>query len=246
MLRYKSTFYTVDIPETLADLTDELTPQAEELQVLADEIAAYLSPANTDAIDSFPDYTFPQTIELSKNPMLIASLDPEVLAAQHSLPLDQLLEMQTSYVNDFNKTLAPVSATPGAPVLWPVDQKSADSLFKLMKNPPLNFGDPAKVNGFLKGLGGLKTAYTEKASQIRSAFDKIAGLNKSVSIDSAMGLCKLNLSTNILSMQKMGLIMRDAHLSSTSFGGFLKSNPLDTLKSNPLSTLKTKLGGFKV
>jgi hypothetical protein len=107
----------------------------------------------------------------------------------------------------------------------------------MLKNPPTNLGDPLKVSKFLKGLGDLKTNYTEKASQIRGSFDKLTSVNKLMDVDSAMGICKLNMSTNILSMQKMGLTLRDANLSSSSFGGFLKNNPLQA---------KGKLGGFKL
>lgn len=239
MLRYKSVFYTLDIPETLVDLSEEITPQAESLSAFASEIGAFLGPLNSDAIEAFPGYTFPQTVTISKSPILVGSLDPEVLAAQSSLPLDQLLEMQTSYANDFETLLLPVSAVPGTPTVWPIDQTTSDSLFKFLKNPPTLFGDPSKVLKFLGGMGSLKTAYLEKSSQIRNSLDKLLDQTSDINVSSAAVLVKLNLSTNVICMQKMNITMHDALLNGSSFAGFLRSNPLDILKGK-LS------GGFKV
>lgn len=221
MLRYRSNFYTIDLPEFLADLTKELTPQAEALAVIAEDLSTYLGPANPDAVAAFPDYTFPQVIATSKNPMLIASLDSQVIAAQTSLPLAQLLEMQTSYVNDFNKLLSPVSANPGAPPIWPIDQKSADALFKLFQNPPATFGPSSSVNQFLEGFGGLKTKYAARASMVRTSLDKLMSSSPNETTSAAASIIKLNLSTNSMAMQKMTLSLRDSHLNGNTFTSLL-------------------------
>lgn len=278
MLRYQSVFYTIDLPVNLQDLSEELTPLAVDLDAIAQELADYLGPNNPDALLAFPDYTFPQVVEMSKNPMLIASLDPQTQAAQMGMPLEKLLEMNTSMANDLPKLITPTEGGLNPPK-WPLDQLSADSLFKLFKNPPANFGSDSSVKNFLAGLADKKSKYTEQASKIRGGLDKLKALQAKLpnldkgnpqgmlklpacnigsitaglptlpgvpalpklptlpgfggpsalpalptlptaNLGSIDKMVKLNLSTNILSMQKMGLNLRDSHLSGLTFGGF--------------------------
>jgi hypothetical protein len=228
VLRYQSTQFLIDLPEASLEgdqLEDEITPFAELLQVVAQEIEDCLGPSNPLAVAAFPGYTFPQVVSTSKNPMLIASLDSQVLAAQMSLPLDQLLEMQTPYVNDYDQLLSPVSAETSAPLAWPVDQKSSSALFKFFKNPPTAFGEDSSVSGFLKQFGGLKTKYTEVSSLATKALSKLSDANSkqkvpSPNIEGAADISKMNMTANITTMQKMGMALKDSHLDGKSFGGF--------------------------